>query len=108
MALTGTYNFKGLDIPNAYIRVESANYFTDRTLEYDSTASSEVWVERPYINYEANIYASSASRASSPNEKIDSLSGRITHSGSSDASNIIIQTYEAIKVIHSGSGWTDC
>ena len=28
MALTGNYNFKGLDIPNAYIRVESANYFS--------------------------------------------------------------------------------
>lgn len=108
MALTGNYNFKGLDIPNAYIRVESANYSTERTLEYDSTASSEIWVERPSIDYEANIYASSASRASSPNEKIDSINGRVPHSGSSDASNIIIQTYDAIKVRYSGSGWTDC
>ena len=108
MALTGNYNFKGLDVPNAYIKVDSSDCISRYYEEWDEATTSSIWVERQWGSYRASIYVDESCRTNNPKDILDSIDGRFAHSSSVDSKNILLQSYEDIKLKYSGSTWTDC
>jgi len=112
MALKGKYNFKGIEINEAYIKVDNVNYSTMYDLKttektaavYNSDGSvktaavmEENWTEKSPANYSCKIYKDKAQRDSNPNNWLTEIYGQFEISKGSSAKNPVIQAYVALK-----------
>lgn len=122
MAIQGSYNFKGIDISEAYIKINNVNWQTSQreettetspaTYNEDGTIKKEAvyttsWVDNYYANYTAVIYKDAAERESNPNNWIDSFGGSFEMAVNSTAKNSVKQAYEALKTLDAYSDYTD-
>ena len=90
MALKGKYDYKGIEIADAYVKISSVNWScSSNSEEYVKTAAvfnsdgtiktPEVrdtkWVQNTFGNWHANVYKDKAARDANPNDHICSISG---------------------------------
>ena len=102
MAIQGKYTYKGIDIADSYIKVNSVNYEThDNSIEQEKTAAvynsdgtvktpavmETVWNKKSQANYSAKIYKDKATRDANPNEWITNVAGGFTMSVVSSGKN---------------------
>ena len=114
MALKGTYNFKGISVDNAYVKVCNVNYSTDEQVAsqlktaavYNSDGSiktPEVYEDVTLVNKKGNyvvkIWKDKAARDASGSwyNHIDSISGTFDMNTAASAKNPVVQAYEAMK-----------
>ena len=122
MALQGKYNFKGIEIPEAYIKVNSVNYnssYNQKTTEktaavYNSDGSLKteavmetVWVESNQANFNGKVYKDKAARESNPSIFITEIYGNFEMAKNTGAKNVVIQAYNDLKAKDEYKDYTD-
>ena len=114
MALKGTYNFKGISVADAYVKVCNVNYSTNEqvTSQLKSAAvynpdgsikTAEVFEDVTVVNKEGNytvkVWKDKATRDASGSwyNHIDSMSGTFEMDTKASAKNPVAQAYVAMK-----------
>ena len=114
MALKGKYDYKGIEVTDAYVKISSVNWSCNSNSEnYVKTASvynsdgsiktpevqSTRWVQNTVGNWHANVYKDKAARDANPNSHICSISGNFDMDLKDSAKNPVKQAYVAAKAI---------
>ena len=114
MALKGAYNYKGIAISDAYVKITNVNWSCNSNSEtYVKTAgkynedgtvkSAEVtdtrWVQTTSGNWHGNIYKDKAARDANPHSVIDSVGGNFVIDLKDSAKNPVKQAYIAAKTV---------
>ena len=114
MALKGAYNYKGIAISDAYVKITNVNWSCNSNSEtYVKTAgkynedgtvkSAEVtdtrWVQTTSGNWHGNIYKDKAARDANPHNVIDSVGGNFVIDLKDSAKNPVKQAYIAAKTV---------
>ena len=122
MALQGKYNYKGLDISEAYVKVDTVNYnssYKEETVEktaakynedgtIKSAAVTEVqWVENNVGSWSAKVYKDKAARDANPLNFITVVSGNMVMAKNAGAKNPVVQAYVAVKAMDEYKDYTD-
>ena len=122
MALQGAYNYKGIAISDAYVKISSVNYScssnqvtsekTPAVYNSDGTLKTEQvmktnWVETAHSNYNANVYKDKATRDADPHNHITTISGNVTMSVAASGKNPVNQAYLALKAEDAYKDYTD-
>ncbi len=122
MALQGKYNFKGIEISEAYVKVDNVNYNASHTLEtiqktaavYNSDGSLKTaavmednWKETSPASFSGKVYKDKAERDSNPNNWLTEVWGQFEMSKNSTAKNPVIQAYSDLKAKDDYKDYTD-
>jgi len=114
MALQGKLTWKGIDLEESYIAMQSANCSvnyqsvqvekTAATYNEDGTLKSEAVYEQQINkvlngNFAAAVYKDKATKDANPNNSIDVVYGVYTPKHTASAKNDVAQAYEALKAI---------
>ena len=114
MALKGKYDYKGIEVADAYVKISSVNWSCGSNSEnyvktaavYNSDGSiktpevqSTRWVQNTVGNWHANVYKDKAARDANPNSQICSISGNFDMDLKDSAKNPVKQAYVAAKAI---------
>jgi len=114
MALQGKIVWKGIDIDEAYMAIQSANcsvnYVSSQVLKTaavyneDGTIKSDAVYEEKIDkhlngNFSAAIYKNKASKDANPNEPVDMVYGVYTPKHTTSAKNDVAQAYAALKAM---------
>ena len=124
MALKGSYDFKGLTVSDAYVKIINVSYSTvettskqikdaavynpDGSLKTEQTFE-DVVKKTNYADYSAKIWKDKAVRdtAGKYNEHLTSVNGRFEMSVLAAAKNPLIQAYTAMKAEDKWKDYTD-
>lgn len=112
MALQGNYNFKGIQLPEAYLVVYSAKHVTeldkkqvliteavfneDNTIETPAVYGVEITKILSGIGY-VKVYKDASTKESNPNSELLEFAVSFESKLNQTSKNIIIQAYEALK-----------
>ena len=114
MALKGSYDYKGITVSDAYVKITSVNWSCNSNSEnYVKTAAvfnsdgtvktPEVrdnrWVQTTVGNWHANVYKDKAARDANPQNQICSVSGSFDMDIKDSAKNPVKQAYIAAKTV---------
>jgi hypothetical protein len=114
MALKGSYDYKGITVSDAYVKISSVNWNCNSNSEnyvktaavYNSDGSvktAEVrdnkWVQTTVGNWHANVYKDKAARDANPHSQICSVSGSFDMDLKDSAKNPVKQAYVAAKTV---------
>ena len=114
MALKGKYDYKGIEVADAYVKISSVNWSCNNNSEnYVKTAAvynsdgtiktpevqSTRWVQNTVGNWHANVYKDKAASDANPNSQICSISGNFDMDLKDSAKNPVKQAYVAAKAI---------
>ena len=122
MALKGAYNYRGIAISDAYIKINNvswncnsnqvttektpAKYNEDGSIKTEAVMETK-WVETTNGSYSANVYKDKAARDADPNNSITSISGGVTMAVAASSKNPLNQAYLAIKAEDAYKDYTD-
>ena len=114
MALKGKYNYKGIELDDAYVKISSVNwscgsnsemyvktaavYNSDGTIKTPEVQDTR-WVQTTVGNWHANVYKDKAARTANPNDHICSISGSFDMDLKDSAKNPVKQAYVAAKAM---------
>ena len=107
MALTGELIYKGLTIPNVYLRVMEAHH---RVVDVSTEAEDGTitWSKTLYADYTARVYLTASAYAANPDEAVYTISGSFTPSVANSVNlNIVKQTYVHLKTLADYDELTD-
>ena len=122
MAIKVAYDYKGIAISDAYVKINYVSYScsssqvtTEKTpavYNSDGTLKTEAvmetnWVETANSNYSASVYKDKAARDADPYSSITNISGSITMSVAASGKNPLNQAYLAIKAEDAYKDYTD-
>ena len=122
MALQGKYNFKGIEIAEAYVKIDGINwntYHNQETTEKtpakyneDGSIKSEAvietsWKQNAHGNWTAKVYKDKAARDANPNDAITSINGSFTMEVKAASKNALNQAYLAAKAMDDYKDYTD-
>tara|TARA_R110002051_G_C8663141_1_gene489305 strand:- start:409 stop:780 length:372 start_codon:yes stop_codon:yes gene_type:complete len=122
MALKGAYNYRGIAISEAYVKINNVSYgcnsnqvTTEKTAAVynsDGTLKTEAvmetkWVETTNGSYSASVYKDKAARDADPNNSITSIGGGVTMSVAASGKNPLNQAYLALKAEDAYTAYTD-
>jgi hypothetical protein len=112
MALQGNYNFKGIQLPEAYLVVYSAKHVTefdkkqvliteavlneDNTVDTPAVYGIEITKILSGIGF-VKIYKDASAKESNPNSELFEFAVSFESKLNQTSKNIIIQAYEALK-----------
>ena len=114
MALKGKYDYKGIEVANAYVKISNVNWSCNSNSEnYVKTAAvynsdgtvktpevrDNKWVQTNIGNWHANVYKDKAARDANPNDHICSISGSFDVDLKDTAKNPVKQAYVAAKAM---------
>ena len=114
MALKGSYDYKGITVSDAYVKITSVNWSCNSNSEnYVKTAAvfnsdgtvktpqvdDTRWVQTTVGNWHANVYKDKAARDANPNNQICSVSGSFDMDIKDSAKNPVKQAYVAAKTV---------
>ena len=114
MALKGSYDYKGITVSDAYVKITSVNWNCNSNFEnyvktaavYNSDGSVKTpqvddtrWVQTTVGNWHANVYKDKAARDANPNNQICSVSGSFDMDLKDSAKNPVKQAYIAAKTV---------
>ena len=122
MALQGKYDFKGIEISEAYIKIDNVNYSAAHTVEttektaavYNEDGSlktaavmEDSWIETSPASFSGKVYKDKAERDSNPNNWLTEVWGQFEMTKNSTAKNAVIQAYTALKALEDYKDYTD-
>ena len=122
MAIKGTYNFKGIEIADSYIRVHQVNFNlqdnqktsvkTPEVLNEDGSLKTAAvlettWSKNNAANYTAAVYKDKATRDADPGSHITMIYGTFDYDTKNSAKNSAVQAYNAIKAMDAYKDYTD-
>ena len=122
MAIQGIYNFKGIEIAEAYVKIDNVNWncyhnqvTTEKspiTYNEDGSVKAEAvyetsWVEKTHGVWNAKVYKDKAARDANPSDAITSINGSFEMATNSTAKNALNQAYLALKELDDYSDYTD-
>ena len=114
MALQVNYNFKGIELPEAYFMVENTrsrkNHVKNQVLISEAVLNElDEIIEPPVYEMQwskvvdavvtVRLYATEPSKEENPNSFLESKSYSFTPSENQTAKNITIQSYEYLKTL---------
>ena len=114
MALKGKYDYKGIEVADAYVKISSVNWSCNSNSEnYVKTAAvynsdgtvktpevrDNKWVQTTIGNWHANVYKDKAARDANPQNQICSVSGSFDMDLKDSAKNPVKQAYVAVKAM---------
>ena len=114
MALKGSYDYKGITVSDAYVKITSVNWSCNSNSEnyvktaavYNSDGTVKTpqvddtrWVQTTVGNWHANVYKDKAARDANPNNQICSVSGSFDMDIKDSAKNPVKQAYVAAKTV---------
>ena len=114
MALKGSYDYKGITVSDAYVKITGVNWSCNSNSEtYIKTAAkynedgtiktAEVkdtrWTQTTSGNWHANVYKNKAARDANPNQVIDGCGGSFEIDLKDSAKNPVKQAYVAAKTV---------
>jgi len=114
MALEGSYDYKGIDVDDAYVKITNVTWSCNNNSEnyvktaavYNSDGSVKTpevrdnrWIETTFGNWHANVYKDKAARDANPNSHICSVSGAFDIDLKNSAKNPVTQAYTAAKTV---------
>ena len=114
MALKGKYDYKGIEVADAYVKISSVNWGCNNNSEnyvktaavYNSDGTVKTpqvndtkWVQTTVGNWHANVYKDKAARDANPNSQICSISGNFDVDLKDSAKNPVKQAYVAAKAM---------
>ena len=122
MALQGEYNFKGIEISEAYIKIDNVNYSASHAVEttektaavYNSDGSlktaavmEDTWKETSPASFSGKVYKDKAERDSNPTNWLAEIWGQFEMAKNAGAKNAVIQAYTALKAQDDYKDYTD-
>ena len=114
MALKGSYDYKGITVSDAYVKITSVNWSCNSNSEnyvktaavYNSDGTVKTpqvddtrWVQTTVGNWHANVYKDKAARDANPQNQICSVSGSFDMDIKDSAKNPVKQAYIAAKTV---------
>tara|TARA_R100001463_G_C3522414_1_gene220930 strand:+ start:53 stop:424 length:372 start_codon:yes stop_codon:yes gene_type:complete len=114
MALQGKFFWKGIEIEQSYIAMQSVNcsvnYETERVLDSPEELNDDGTIKKRAVykdvinkklkgSYVAHIYKDKQAKDSNPNEIIDIINGVYTPKHNTTAKNDVAQAYAALKAL---------
>tara|TARA_R100001443_G_scaffold112972_1_gene127114 strand:- start:1182 stop:1553 length:372 start_codon:yes stop_codon:yes gene_type:complete len=122
MALKGSYDYKGITVSDAYVKISSVNwscnsnsenyvktaavYNSDGTVKTPEVTATR-WVQNTVGNWHANVYKDKAARDANPNNQICSVSGSFDMDLKDSAKNPVKQAYIAAKTVDTYKSMAD-
>jgi len=122
MGLKGAYNFKGIDLSEAYLHVSNLNcsyqssssqnlktaavYNSDGSLKTEAVYET-VWTKSPNSHVRVKVFKDKATRDASPNSHLTEFGFSFTESLTATAKNHVKQAYEALKADDKYKDYTD-
>ena len=97
MALKGKYDYKGIEVADAYVKT-AAVFNSDGTIKTPEVQDTR-WVQNTVGNWHANVYKDKAARDANPNSHICSISGSFDMDLKDSAKNPVKQAYVAAKAM---------
>lgn len=122
MGLKGAYNFKGIELSEAYLQVSSinCNYYssssqnlkTAAVYNSDGSLKSEavyetIWVKSPNSSAGVKVFKDKATRDADPNSQLTEFNFNFTQSLAATAKNHVKQAYVALKEEDKYKDYTD-
>tara|TARA_B100001113_G_scaffold50034_1_gene36356 strand:- start:2367 stop:2741 length:375 start_codon:yes stop_codon:yes gene_type:complete len=123
MALQGKYNYKGIEVNDAYIKVSTVNYNVGYTQELTEKSPAEYnedgslkkdavietkWIANNGTQVSFKVYKDKASREANPNESFtDGYLNIAALDTKASAKNPVIQAYNAMKAMDDFKDYTD-
>ena len=114
MALKGSYDYKGITVSDAYVKITNVNWRCNSNSEnyvktaavYNSDGSVKTpevrddrWLQTTVGSWHAKVYKDKAARDANPNNHICSVSGGFDMDIKDSAKNPVKQAYVAAKVV---------
>ena len=114
MALKGSYDYKGITVSDAYVKITGVNWSCSSNSEnyvktaavYNSDGTVKTpqvndtrWVQTTVGNLHANVYKDKAARDANPNNQICSVSGSFDMDLKDSAKNPVKPAYVAAKTV---------
>ena len=122
MALKGAYNYRGIAISDAYVKINNvswncnsnqvttektpAKFNEDGTLKTAAVMETK-WVEATSGSYSGNVYKDKATRDADPTNIITGVNGSVTMSVAASGKNPLNQAYLAMKAEDAYTDYTD-
>ena len=123
MALQGKYNYKGIEVDGAYVKVSTVNYNVgyaqevkeispaeyneDGSLKKDAVTETN-WIPSNNTQVSYQVYKDKASRDANPNEPFTTGYKNIgAMDTKASAKNAVIQAYVAMKAMDDYKDYTD-
>lgn len=126
MAIQGTYNFKGIELPEAYLQVTSVNYATNSSKETVKTKDAEYeddgnggqkikseavyeqqWIKKQYSSCLVRVFKDKNARESDPNGHLTDFKIDLELKVNTSAKNNVNQAYDALKKLDGYEEYTD-
>lgn len=123
MALQGKYNYKGIEVDGAYVKVSTVNYNVGYNLEVTEKSPAEYnedgslkkeavmesnWVPGNTTQVSLAVYKDKAERDANPNEPFTtSYLNVVALDTKASAKNHVIQAYNTIKAMDDYKDYTD-
>jgi len=122
MGLKGAYNFKGIELSDAYLQIISINcnyhslpsknlksaavYNSDGSLKTEAVYET-IWAKSPNSNFNVRVFKDKATRDANPNSQLTEFAFNFTGSVADSAKNHIKQAYVALKADDKYKDYTD-
>lgn len=122
MALQGDYNFKGISLNEAYIKISRVDYntteesqrqlITAATYNEDGSLNEEAVYEDTVVKkhrgtFSAKVYKDKAARDENYDSFLEEIYGSFSVAINSTAKNPVIQAYNALKAQDAYADYTD-
>ena len=122
MGLKGAYNFKGIELSDAYLQIGSLNcnyhFISSQNLKtaavYNSDGSLKteelyetIWGKSPSTNVIVKVFKDKATRDANPNSQLTELDFSFAGSVADSAKNHVKQAYVALKADDKYKDYTD-
>ena len=107
MAIQGDYTYKGFDVPNAYIAINSVTFDVGHESIVNTEEDTIVWQKGLFATYTADVYKDQATRNADPLNILEKIQGNFTMAVNTTAKNPVIQAYIALKAKDAYSDYTD-
>jgi len=111
MAIKGKLNFKGIELPEAYINVNKIQWTQKKDVVFSKNDKGEIIQEPIKIvvtEYQCNVYADEKTRQQAPEQSIVNISGRLELSEKKKDGHLLEQVYKNIMKGESFKDWKKC
>jgi len=122
MGLKGAYNFKGIELSDAYLQIISINcnyysipsqnlksaavYNSDGSLKTEAVYET-IWAKSANSNFNVRVFKDKANRDANPDSQLTEFAFNFTESVADSAKNHVKQAYVALKADDKYKNYTD-
>ena len=111
MAIKGKLNFKGIELPEAYINIKKIQWTQKMDVVFSKNDKGEIQQEPIKVvltEYQCNVYADEKTRQQSPDQVLVSISGRLELSENKKDGHLLEKVYKNILKGESFKEWKKC